>query len=65
MADPFAPKFYSLIQNKIGDVLNFVACEQTLMLEVSRERLIKENTVNSIFFFFTEINFIALKQRHY
>ena len=34
MADPFAPKFHSLIQNNIGlnfsDGLNFVTCEHSL-----------------------------------
>ena len=29
MTDPFALKFYSLIQNLIGGGLNFVKCEQT------------------------------------
>ena len=36
VTDPFAPKFFSLVQNNIshniGDGLNFVTCEQTFKM---------------------------------
>ena len=31
MTDSFAPKFYSFIQNNIGNELNCVKCEQTII----------------------------------
>ena len=44
--DPFAPKFYSSMQNNIGtntcDGLNFVTCEQTFKLKVkSKYRIVQ------------------------